>query len=406
MDDLLKRSAAVRAPSALLPQNCDMRKWAVVACDQFTSDRKYWESLDFFVGDAPSSLRLILPECYLDESDVAVRRTNIESAMKTYVSGGLFKEVRSYIFVKRTFKSGKVRRGLIAEIDLEQYDFKPSSRALIRATEGTVESRLPPRAAIRKNSPLEIPHILLLADDPKNILFSAVEKSECEKLYDFELCCGGGHICGFAVAQTESVDIAFKTLESDTAARCGENLFLLAGDGNHSLAAAKLCYEQAKACGDASAELKRYALCEIVNLYDDGIEFEPIHRAVFGVNPQEFTKVLQNESKDFSVGAVAFGGGKEYAFALPAKPIEAVAFVQRVAEEYAERYGAKIDYIHGDEAVRELGKLPDCVAIELPPVSKSGFTEYIIKNGILPKKTFSMGSAEEKRYYLEARIIG
>ena len=146
MNDLRKRSAAVRAPSALLPQNCDMQKWAVVACDQFTSDRKYWESLDLFVGDAPSSLRLILPECYLDESDVAVRRTNIESAMKTYVSGGLFKEVRSYIFVKRTFKSGKVRRGLIAEIDLEQYDFKPSSRALIRATEGTVESRLPPRA--------------------------------------------------------------------------------------------------------------------------------------------------------------------------------------------------------------------------------------------------------------------
>ncbi len=398
--------AAVRSPSALLPQNCDMEKWAVVACDQFTSDKSYWEKLDTFVGDAPSALRLILPECYLDEPNIADRRKGINSAMRTYSASGLFKEVRSYIFVKRAFKSGKVRQGLIAEIDLEQYDFAPNTRAPIRATEGTVESRLPPRAAIRKDSPLELPHIMLLADDPKNILFSAVEKFVGEKLYDFKLNCGGGHICGYKVSHSEQIDAAIEALKADSEARFGESLLLLVGDGNHSLAAAKLCYEQAKAAGDASAELKRYALCEIVNLYDEGIEFEPIHRAVFGIEPQKFCGALAAESAGFTETATALCGGKEYGFSLPDNPIEAIAFVQKFIEKYVAEFGGKIDYIHGAEAVRELGKSPDCAALELPPVSKSGFTEYIIKNGILPKKTFSMGSAEEKRYYLEARIIG
>ena len=398
--------AAVCEPDVLLPQNCDMHKWSVVACDQFTSDRSYWQKIDAEVGDAPSALRLILPECYLGDADVAEREQEIEKNMRDYVARGLFCAVQSFISVKRTFASGNVRTGLVAKVDLEAYDFAPERKARIRATEGTVESRLPPRVKIRSRSLLELPHILLLCDDPQNLVFAAAEKAAGKTLYDFALNGGGGHISGREITNGAALQAAFAALEENMRARFGEDLLLLVGDGNHSLAAAKRCYEQAKAAGDPSAEQKRYALCEIVNLYDSGIVFEPIHRAVFGVDPALLAERLRARSTQFPRKAFLRGGGKTYEYRLPADPIAAVAFVQDFLDTDEVAKKGTVDYIHGDDALAALGERADCAAISLPPISKNGFTEYIVQNGILPRKTFSMGNAEEKRYYLEARLIG
>lgn len=394
-------NGTVRMPTVLLPNGCDMEKWSVVACDQYTSDRSYWARIDAFVGDAPSTLRLILPECYLQDDDVPARTAAVLQNMRTYVNGGLFCERETYVMVKRTFASGKVRTGLVAAVDLTQYEYRPGNKARIRATEGTVESRLPPRVKIRAGSMLELPHILLLIDDPKNIVFSAAERAAGETLYDFALNGGGGTICGRAVSDAAAVETAFTALGADMRARFGQDVLLLVGDGNHSLAAAKQCYENAIRSGDPDAELKRYALCEIVNIYDTGIEFEPIHRAVFGVDPSAFAARLQAASAAYPVSAFVRGGGQTYPVHLPVDPIDAVAFVQ----SFLEQSGKTVDYIHGDDVLQTLGERADCVAIRLPPVAKSGFTEYILQHGTLPKKTFSMGHAEEKRYYLEARKI-
>lgn len=400
------RAGAVRTPHILLPQNIDMNKWAVVACDQFTSDKNYWNNLDNYVADVPSTLRLILPECYLDDGDAAERQKQISENMRAYYDGGIFREVNSFVSVKRTFASGKVRSGLIAEIDLNAYDYREGANALIRATEGTVASRLPPRVKIRENSLLELPHIMLLIDDPRNIVFSAVEKSAKTEIYDFELSGGGGKISGYSLNGGDEIIKAFDNLLIDMVSRYGEKLLMLAGDGNHSLAAAKNCYEKAKAEGSDTAELKRYALCEIVNIYDGGIEFEPIHRAVFCSEPDKLIDELSAACIGFTAPCCIYSGGREHKITLPENPIEAIAFVQNFLENNSVAMRGKIDYIHGFDVLRKLGDLPDCVAIPMSPVSKAGFTEYIIHNGILPKKTFSMGHAEEKRYYLEARRIG
>ncbi len=394
----------VYKPDILLPRT-DLRKWSVVACDQFTSDRNYWDTLDGFVGDAPSALRLILPECYLEDEDVAARQAAVRDAMRAYLHDGLFCAFSAFVEVRRTFASGRMRKGLVAAIDLEAYDYRPQMHALVRATEGTVESRLPPRVAIRSQSALELPHIMLLLDDPENLVFSAVEKSVGDTLYDFPLNCGGGNIVGRAVTDEATIAAAFETLGKRMCERFGEELLLLVGDGNHSLAAAKACYEQAKAAGDETAERKRYALCEIVNLYDEGIVFEPIHRAVFGVNPAHLAEAL-NARADGGVPATVRGGGVSYAVSLPQDTIASIAFVQDFLEAYVAEHGGRIDYIHGDDVLRRLGDAPDCATIAFAPIGKSGFTEYIVRHGVLPKKTFSMGHAEEKRYYLEARRIG
>lgn len=405
-----KTLGTVAVPQILLPKDCDMQKWSVVACDQFTSDKAYWNKLDRFVGEAPSTLRLILPECYLDESDVALRQQSVQDAMRRYDAQGLFYTCNSFISVKRTFASGVVRNGLMAAIDLNDYDYRHGTRARIRATEGTVESRLPPRVQIRQKSLLELPHIMVLIDDPQNIVFSQVEKCAGETLYDFEENAGGGHITGKRVTDSDVVLHAFDVLADDMHNRYGEDLLMLVGDGNHSLAAAKQCYEAAKAAGDPSAECKRYALCEIVNLYDDGIVFEPIHRMLFGLDDPRLTVAkLQKYTEDFSEPATVYASkgeykNEKYPILLPADPIEAVAAIQKFIDDYVAQTGCTVDYIHGEDALLRLGT-DGCLAIPLPPITKAGFTEYILRNGVLPRKTFSMGNAQEKRYYLEARKL-
>ncbi len=396
----------IAEPEILLPLPRFLPHWSVVACDQFTSDRGYWDALDAWAGENPSTLRLILPECYLGDDSERARREQIGRTMRDYYNGGVFTQKKNFVFVERTFRSGKVRHGLIAAVDLESYEYKKGNKALVRATEGTVESRLPPRVEIRNRSLLELPHIMLFIDDPRNLVLDTARRCAGETLYNIELPCGGGRVCGTAVNNAGSVESAFDTLAADMKKRYGEELLLLVGDGNHSLAAAKKCYETAKAEGDETAERKRYALCEIVNLYDGGIAFEPIHRAVFGVNPPDFAAALARRTKGLPVPATLIGGGKEYAFSLPAETISAIALVQEFMEEYTAKKGGEIDYIHGDNVLRALGNKPDCVTVAFSPISKTGFTEYIIQNGVLPKKTFSMGHAEEKRYYLEARRIG
>lgn len=386
----------------------------MVACDQFTSDKTYWNNLSDYVGDSPSTLRLILPECFLG-CDEENRRRRILDTADEYLKSGLFKELNTYVYVKRKFTNGVVRNGLIAELDLEQYDYEhkkfnindydPAQSPTVIATEGTVVSRLPARVKIRRESKIELPHIMVLVDDPQNRLFKAVCADLGEKLYDFTLNAGGGEIEGYAVENPQTVDLAADSLILESHLRFGKELFALVGDGNHSLAAAKQCYEIAKAEGDPNAELLRYALCEIVNVYDEGIVFEPIHRALFDTDPialQE--KLMSAAQKDFNVKAEFTCGGKSYEYLVPENPIAVYEFVQSVAEGY-ERDGCKVDYIHGDDVIQRLGSRDDCIGIKMPPISKDGFTEYVLWNGVLPKKTFSMGDAEQKRYYLEARLL-
>ena len=333
------------------------------------------------------------------------RTQKIYENMRAYYDSGLFYEVDSFVSVERKFASGKVRRGLVAAVDLTKYEFAVGNKALIRATEGTVVDRLPPRVKIRRESLLELPHIMLLLDDPQNTVFKAVDCSLGKTLYDFELNAGGGHIIGKEVTDSETVLGAFEQLKKDMHKRFGEDLLMLVGDGNHSLAAAKKCYEEAVKSGDENAELKRYALCEIVNLYDEGIVFEPIHRAVFGVAPDKFAEYFARKTADMPLVGVVRGGGKEYRVKYPRGVIEQIAATEKIIEEYIAKFGGSVDYIHGDDVLSALSEREDCVTVKFLPISKDGFTEYIISNGVLPKKTFSMGNAEEKRYYLEARKI-
>jgi len=371
----------VKPARFLLPKKTvDLTKWAVVACDQHTSDVSYWETLDAYVGGSFSALRLIFPEVYLGKDDDAARAKNISAAMDSYISQGIFDEYEGMVSVQRAQASnGKVRKGILLAVDLEHYDFRQGAKPLIRASEGTVLERIPPRVAVRRECALELPHIMLLYDDPAFTVQKAADQAGGSVLYDFELNMGGGHIRGIHIKEYGAVLNAFENLLASSRARYGEPLLFAVGDGNHSLAAAKQVYEGAKRNG--GGEECRYALCEAVNLYDGALCFEPIHRLVFAENPGAFVR--------------------ELTALLPAEPIQAVAFT----DEFAKRAGAKVDYIHGEAHLTELAQKHSAAPVLLKAMDKSAFFPYVIQNGSLPKKTFSMGEAEDKRYYLEAARI-
>ena len=430
MEDLF-HNLPFRPADILLPRACDLSKWAVVACDQYTSQPEYWQRVEERVGKEPSTLRLILPESCLEGPDVETDIMAINHTMTRYLRENRFVCCEnSLIYVERTLDCGKIRRGLIGMVDLEQYDYEPGSGAPIRATEGTVLSRIPPRVAVRKNAPIELPHVMLLADDPGKTVIEplANQTGDMEMLYDFELMERGGHIRGWQLnsqqmqqvstalnhlADREQFNARYRTKDKDV-------LLFAVGDGNHSLATAKECYERQKKLvpQEQWADLPaRFALCELGNLHDDSLEFEAIHRVVFHVNPQELLQELQ---KFYPDSGFAQRTGQEnahvlrYAFqgqqgivAVPDPQAQLpVGTLQSFLDAYLKAHPeARVDYIHGEEVAVELAQRPDAIAFLLPPMGKDELFPTVIHDGVLPRKTFSMGEAHDKRFYLEARKI-
>lgn len=415
-----------RPADILLPQNCDMTKWSVVACDQYTSQPEYWQRVEDLVGSAPSSLRLILPESCLDGPSIETDIIEINNTMTRYLREHIFRTLPdALLYVERTQSNGEIRRGLIGKVDLDQYDYEPGSDAQVRATEGVVLSRIPPRVAVRKNAPLELPHAMLLADDPEQTVIAPLsgQKDQMEPLYDFELMEGGGHLTGWKLnqAQKEQVAKALQALADPARfhARYGvpDQLALLfaVGDGNHSLATAKECYERQKRLTppDQWAKLPaRYALTELVNLYDSALTFEPIHRVVFGAHPDDLLNALLRFYPGAHFGqAVGHAircvcGEREETITVPNPAARlAVETLQLFLDQYIRNSGGRIDYIHGEQVARELARRPDTTCFLLPPMDKTQLYPAVIHDGILPRKTFSIGQASDKRFYLEARRI-
>ncbi len=390
----------------LLPEGVDMHKWSVVACDQYTSQPEYWERVRAAVGTSPSTLNIVYPEAFLSEGDARI--SEINKTMKDYIDRGLFAELRdSLIYVERQVNCGKVRRGLVGAVDLEGYDFAKGSKSEIRATEGTVPERIPPRVKIRENAPLELPHAILLINDSENLVLSGIDKSR--PLYDFDLCEGGGHISGWRL-KGEEADMVLERLD-EYASRAKDNLIFAVGDGNHSLAAAKVCWENVKKGLRDSEKLThpaRFCLVEIENIYDEALEFEPIHRVVFGEKPEEVSAALKKYYDTQAVPAdgcqeivCVFGSSEEHIFIKNSSSELTVGTLQKFIDDM----GYNTDYIHGEDIVRKLAK-DDCVTgFLLPAPNKADLFETVISDGALPRKTFSMGEANEKRFYLEAKKI-
>ncbi|GAP17637.1 DUF1015 domain-containing protein [Levilinea saccharolytica] len=426
-------------PQVLLPKaGTDLTRWAVIACDQFTSQPEYWNDVERIVGDAPSTLRLILPEVYLEKPGEGERIQATQQAMKTYVDKGLFETYEGLILVERQ-AAGKTRRGVMLALDLECYDFNKGSQSLIRATEGTILERLPPRIKIRSGAPLELPHILVLIDDPQDTVIGALaaRKAAMKKIYDFDLMLGSGHLTGYFSSDPADEQALVAALEklADPAAfasRYGVSadlgvLLFAMGDGNHSLATAKAIWEQIK-LKVGMDHPARYALVEIENVHDAGLEFEPIHRVLFDVreevitalkrhfgsrmsvetadSAEEMTAAVDSQSGDAQVVGLVTPQG--YALVRIQQPETnlPVGTLQLFLDAWLKAGGAaRIDYVHGADVVTQLGSQPGNAGFYVPGMDKSDLFKTVVLDGALPRKTFSMGEAKEKRFYMEARRI-
>ena len=416
----------------LLPaEQIPLEQWGCVACDQFTSDRSYWERAAEAAAGSPSALNLILPEVYLEESDVPARVAKIHETMEDYAHNVLTRAVDGFIYVERTERSGRVRQGLVGKIDLEAYSYAEGAKADIRPSEHTVESRIPPRMAVRRGASLETPHIMMLADDPDCTLIEPIgeKKAQLRKVYEGELMLGGGHIAGWAVedpALLAQIDAALQQLGSQEAfdakypeAKGAAPLTLAVGDGNHSLASAKACWEELKKTltpEQAAVHPARWCLAEVCNVHSPAIEIEPIHRVLFNVDCATVLLSLITWS-DSNMAGCCFGGSKQQPFTLagphmsnvlsfenPTEPLT-VGTIDDFIADYMERHTeARVDYVHDEPAVRALCK-KGAVAFLMPPFAKSDLFKGVVMGGVLPRKTFSMGHAEEKRYYVECRKI-
>ena len=412
----------------LLPQDCGLTKWAVVACDQYTSQPEYWQRVDNYVGDAPSTLRLILPESKLESDNVDQEIQKINQTMEEDLAEERLRELEDVmILLERKLSSGKTRLGLIGKLDLEQYSYEKGSGTPIRATEGTVLSRIPPRMAVRRNAPIELPHIMVLVDDPDKKIIEPLLKKESKKqmqmIYSATLMEKGGRVSGWLLSKEQAAKVQDQLTALGDPERFAQFyhaegkpvLTYAMGDGNHSLATAKACWEELKPTlspAERETHPARYALVELVNLHDDSLEFEPIHRVLFGVDPQKLLADFLAAYPDAHEGA---GEGHQITYVLPGKKgvitvphptaqLE-VGTLQTFLDRYLEENGGKIDYIHGEDVVEQLASQPDSIGFLLPPMGKDQLFPTVIFDGALPRKTFSMGEAHDKRFYLEARKI-
>ena len=433
----------IHVPKMMMPkEGCDLEKWSVIACDQYTSQPEYWEETEKIVGDAPSTLRLTLPEVYLGKEGEQERVEQIHDTMKQYVKDGILEEMpEGFMLVERSFGKAASRLGLVVEIDLETYEYKKGAHSLVRPTEMTVEERIPPRLRVRQTATIEVPHIMLLIDDPDRTVIEPLfaQKDTLKKVYDTDLMQKGGHVTGWFIPQGEATDEIMKRLEAladpeefSRKYHLKEEYPLLnfaVGDGNHSMATAKAAWETIKK--DLSEEERqhhpaRYCLCEIVNVQDASLEIEPIHRVLFGVEKEtlfaeakkyyadkgcEFVVEEGNEDKPFAeeqTHCFTYLDGNGRGTVKVKKPVWgiAAASLQNFLDDYLNRHKeCKIDYIHGEDVVTSLGSQNGNMGFLLPDICKEDLFKGVIVDGVLPRKTFSMGEANEKRYYMESKRI-
>ncbi|MCR5528370.1 MAG: DUF1015 domain-containing protein [Saccharofermentans sp.] len=419
----IDNSIAVSVPDILLPkEGTDLKKWAVIACDQYTSEPDYWQKIESEVGDAPSTLRIVLPEVYLpreDEDGIKKRLSDIASSIDEYMTSGVWDSPKEgFIVLDRSTPVHPSRKGLMLAVDLEQYSYEPGNKEKIRATEGTVLERIPPRVRIRANAKVEVPHIMLLIDDPKDSVIgmawdeiTAGGEAPC---YDTELMAGSGSIKGYFIpANSElctDIIVAFKKLLSESS----DGMLFAVGDGNHSLASAKAHWDNIKK--DLSDEEKkthpaRYALAEVVNIHDRGLDFEPIHRVVFGITPEKFIEEAKEYFKDNGVSIASSPAGGQWikvvgdiddTYIVLSNPPHSLSVGS--IQGFIDKMGYDVDYIHGEDSVRKLAEGSN-TGILLPDVGKDSFFDTISAEGVFPRKTFSMGEAFEKRFYFEAKRI-
>lgn len=416
----------------LLPdERIPLSQWASIACDQFTSDRNYWRRAEALTAGVPSTLHLVLPEAYLGTAEARSRTENIAATMREYRQTVLTRTVSGYVYVERTEQSGRVRQGLVGVVDLEAYSYEKSTLPLVRPSENTVVERIPPRMAVRRSASLELPHVMMLADDAEQTLVEPVgaAKDRLRPLYEGELMLGGGHIAGWAVEDPEllaQIDRAVAVLQSQQAfdakypqAAGGAPMALAVGDGNHSLATAKACWEKLKATLTPEQQAEhpaRWCLVEVCNVHSPAIEIEPIHRVLFGTKADTVLLALIAWSDLHGLGLHTGPGaqsftirGWEYScgfhFDTPSEPLTVGTIEAFLTNFLQSRPEVKVDYIHGEAAVEQLCARKGAVGILLPPFDKGDIFKGVVLGGVLPRKTFSMGHAEEKRYYLEARAI-
>jgi hypothetical protein len=439
-------SIAISIPDILLPKpGTDLHKWAVIACDQFTSEPEYWQKAKDTIGDAPSTLNLIFPEVYLGEKDPDSRIASIRYHMNLYLQEGLLEEKQGFIYVERQ-TGQKIRKGLMVCLDLDQYDFHKGSSSLIRATEGTIIDRLPPRIKIREGAPLEIPHIMVLIDDPDNTVIGPLTRNKegLERIYDLDLMMDSGHLAGYRVNNADIESGIIQNLQALAAPETFERkynlqsqtpvLLFAMGDGNHSLATAKSIWEKTKETApDKQAIMDsplRYALVELVNLHDEALNFEPIHRALFDLahdrdlveemksfyqgrfgfsavsSAEEMMETVDTQQgSPHKIGAITLGGFSVVEVAEPDSNLP-VGTLQNFLDTFLEKGGAKeIDYIHGTDTIIGLGKKEGSMGFYLPAMNKHDLFKTVILDGATPRKTFSLGEAWEKRFYMEARKL-
>lgn len=408
----------------LLPKNTDMTKWSVVACDQYTSEPEYWNDVEKIVGDAPSTLKLTLPEIYLEDENVSERIAKINSNMKALLDEDFFNEYKdSMIYLERTQSDGKIREGLIGVVDLEAYSYEKGAETPIRATEKTVIERIPPRVKIRENAPLELPHIMILIDDNKKQIIENLKNkvSEDDIVYDFDLMKNGGHVKGYLLNEEtmDEVDKGLKELaDKEVFAKKydvnnKEVLLFAMGDGNHSLATAKACYEKLKETMSEEEYLNnpaRYALVELVNLHSPALEFEAINRVIFNTEPEKLLNSLKEyyqinkDGNGQKIEVITNDVDEKWYIENPKSNI-AVGSIQIFLDEYLKNNEGKIDYIHGEETTKNLAKQSGNVGFIFEAMPKNELFKTVILDGSLPRKTFSMGHSYDKRYYLESRKI-
>lgn len=415
-------SIPLKKTNILLPsENINLTKWTVIACDQYTSNQEYWNNVENIVGDNPSTLRLTLPEIYLEKEDELERINNINKTMEEYLSTGVLKEYKDTMFyIERTLGNKKIRKGIIGVIDLEEYDFKEGSTSLIRATEKTIIERIPPRVKIRENATLELPHIMLLIDNEEKDIIDNIDSSKLDKVYDFDLMNNSGHLVGYQLSENEinRINASLETyLDKDLfnkkyGTENKDVLLFAVGDGNHSLATAKTIYEKLKETLSEEEYLNhpsRYALVEIVNLHSSSLDFEPIHRVVFDVDRKD---LLNELNKYYDLNTTGVGQNfkvitaaeeKTYYISNPKSNL-AVGSIQIFLDEYLKDKSSKIDYIHEEDAVKELVG-DNNIGFVFDTISKNDLFKTVILEGSLPRKTFSMGVSNDKRFYLESREI-
>lgn len=429
-----------RLPRVCLPRpGVDLHKWAVIACDQYTSEPEYWQQVAREVGAAPSTLNLIFPEVYLGAAEAPARIRRIQDTMRRYLADGLLVEREGAIYVERSL-GHRIRRGLMLELDLEHYDFSSTSTSLIRPTEGTMVERLAPRIEVRRGAELELPHILVLIDDPQHTVIEPLgaARGTLKRLYDTELMLGGGSVAGYAVdgPHSERAVQALHALASPQAyaARYGVPvdtpvMLFAMGDGNHSLATAKSIWQGAKSTVGMDHP-SRYALVEVVNIHDPALEFSPIHRLLFGVSAdvrqalvQEFgsrlsctdvpsaaalrERVSAAHGTGHSVGLIGPGARCSVITITDPPSTLAVGALQPFIDGLIQRGGAThVDYVHGDEALERLAMSEGCAGFHFAGMGKSELMRRVVNQGPTPRKTFSMGEAHEKRFYIEARRLG